>query len=72
MGIYHHNISKAISAEKQETAKQAIQSLSSHWSLDQIAKQIQTPYELLVDLIVGLPIAEDVVNQILEKLGVSA
>ncbi|MBF7693451.1 hypothetical protein [Acinetobacter pollinis] len=72
MGIYHHNISEAISAEKQETAKQAIQSLSDYWSLDQISKQIQTPYELLVDLIVGLPIAEAVVNQILEKLGVSA
>lgn len=71
MGIYHHNISEAISAEKQKTAKQAIQSLSGHWSLDQISKQIQTPYELLVDLIVGLPIAEDVVNQILENLGVN-
>lgn len=72
MGIYHHNISEAISAEKKETAKQVIQSLSDYWFLDQISNQIQTPYELLVDLIVGLPIAEAVVNQILEKLGVSA
>ncbi|MEX5538637.1 hypothetical protein OZX61_07455 [Acinetobacter sp. ESL0695] len=70
MGIYQTSISQALTAQKQETAKQAIESLFGHWSLDQIAEQIQTPYKLLVDLVVGMPVPENVVCEVLEKLGV--
>ncbi|MBF7683006.1 hypothetical protein I2F27_06660 [Acinetobacter sp. B5B] len=70
MGIYQKNLEQNMIAQQQENAKQALKSLNACWSLDQIAEQIQTPYAVLVDLIVGMPIDEIILSDVLEKLGV--
>lgn len=70
MGIYQKNLEQNMIAQQQENAKQAIKSLNDFWSLDQISEQIKTPYLVLVDLIVGMPVNEIILSDVLDKLGV--
>ncbi|SDB88876.1 hypothetical protein [Acinetobacter boissieri] len=70
MGIYQKNLEQNMIAQQQENAKQVIKSLNDFWSLDQISEQIKTPYLVLVDLIVGMPVDEIILSDVLDKLGV--
>lgn len=73
MGIYQKNfVDQNTSVQQQENAKNALKSLNACWSLDQIAEQIQTPYAVLVDIIVGMPINEIILSEVLEKLGLDS
>ncbi|SDC28454.1 hypothetical protein [Acinetobacter boissieri] len=70
MDVYHKTLEQSLVTQQQENAKQAIKSLNDFWSLGQISEQIKTPYAVLVDLIVGMPVDEIILSDVLEKLGV--
>lgn len=55
-------------ADRQHQVYLAILSLRSKWSYSAIAKQLDIDFDIIVELMVGYPICEEVVTNLCQKL----